>query len=356
MQNESSSKYLSRITAILMIILLFLCCFVLTLAGTYFYRLIAIKYGIIAKKNFRTLHEINLPKGGGIVFSLVFLIFSLYLCMAGIISTYLAVPLLVGGLLISIFGLIDDKYDIPANIKFVIQFSSSVFLLYWFEGVDLLFEPESMPLKTGASGIVLGMIMLCWWLNAYNFMDGIDGMVASETVFICVLLGILITVNYPEYSSYASVLALLAAVCLAFLVFNWPPAKIFMGDAGSLFLGFTFSVLILFSMEQAIVTVWQWLIVFSYFVFDTGITLLLRIIKVRKWYGVHRSHAYQNLARIWGDHKRVTGLVMLYNLLWITPLTILSVLYPTKQLLFFMLAAIPVIGWTLKFGPLLSKD
>ena len=339
-----------------MITLLFLCCFVSTLAGVHFYRLMAIKYGIVAKKNFRTLHGSDMPKGGGIVFSLVFLISCFCLYMAGIISTYLAMPLLVGGLLMSIFGFIDDQYDIPANIKFVIQLSSSVFLLWWFEGVDLLFEPESMPFKTGAVGIVPGLIVLCWWLNAYNFMDGIDGMAASGTAFVCVLLGVLIAVNYAEYYSYVSVLALLAAACLAFLIFNWPPARIFMGDAGSLFLGFTFSVLILYGMEQAIITVWQWLIVFSYFVFDTGMTLFLRIIKVRKWYGAHRSHAYQNLARIWGDHKRVIGLVMLYNLLWITPLTLLSVLYSTKQLLFFMLAAIPVIGWTLKFGPLLSSD
>ena len=140
-----------------------------------------------------------------------------------------------------------------------------------------------------------------------------------------------------------------------FLFFNWPPASIFMGDSGSAFLGYIFGALILFTVKSGDISIWTWLIVFGYFFADTTVTQLMRIILVKKWYLPHRSHAYQNLARITGSHLKVTGGVVLYNVVWILPLTIWSVMKPDIALFAVALAIAPSLIFALKYGPFLSS-
>jgi Fuc2NAc and GlcNAc transferase len=152
------------------------------------------------------------------------------------------------------------------------------------------------------------------------------------------------------------ILALLAACSLAFLVFNWPPASIFMGDSGSLFLGYSFGVLIAITVTSGIISVWTWLVVFGYFAGDTTTTTLVRILTIRRWYGDHRSHAYQNLARIWGSHLKVVRGVTLYHILWLLPLAIWSALVPPTAPLAAVLAFAPAVYWALRYGPRLSSS
>ena len=129
-----------------------------------------------------------------------------------------------------------------------------------------------------------------------------------------------------------------------------------MGDSGSAFLGYIFGSLILFSVMSGDISIWTWLIVLGYFFADTTVTQLMRIILVKKWYLPHRSHAYQNLARITGSHIKVTGGVVLYNVVWILPLTIWSVMKPEMALFAVALAIAPSLVFTLKYGPLLSSS
>ena len=152
------------------------------------------------------------------------------------------------------------------------------------------------------------------------------------------------------------VFLLLLACSSTFMIFNWPPASIFMGDSGSVFLGYIFGALILFTVKSGDISIWTWLIVFGYFFADTTVTQLMRIILVKKWYLPHRSHAYQNLARITGSHIKVTGGVVLYNVVWILPLTIWSVLKPEMALFAAFLAIAPSLVFAFKYGPLLSSS
>ena len=140
------------------------------------------------------------------------------------------------------------------------------------------------------------------------------------------------------------------------MVFNWPPASIFMGDSGSVFLGYIFGALILFTVKSGDISIWTWLIVFGYYFADTTVTQLMRIIIVKKWYLPHRSHAYQNLARITGSHLKVTGSVVLYNVVWILPLTIWSVMKPEMALFAVALSIGPSLVFAFKYGPLLSSS
>ena len=151
-------------------------------------------------------------------------------------------------------------------------------------------------------------------------------------------------------------LLVLLASCFGFLFFNWPKASIFMGDSGRIFLGFCFSSLIVYSVATNEVSLFTWLVAFGYYLADTSTTTILRIFLVKKWYGTHRSHAYQNLARIKDNHSIVTYGVLIYHLLWLLPLAILTVLKQDLALIIVICAYLPPILWTIRFGPLFSRE
>jgi Fuc2NAc and GlcNAc transferase len=133
------------------------------------------------------------------------------------------------------------------------------------------------------------------------------------------------------------------AACAGFIWFNWPPARLFMGDAGSGFLGYVFGVLLLATVREVPAALWLWLITMGYFITDTTTTLLLRIRYVKRFYGTHRFHAYQSLARRTGSHARVTGGVLLIELCWLLPLAIVAYLYPALAPWVFVVAIAPLI-------------
>jgi Fuc2NAc and GlcNAc transferase len=148
----------------------------------------------------------------------------------------------------------------------------------------------------------------------------------------------------------------LATTVSGFIIFNWPPASIFMGDAGSIFLGYTFGALLLFTVTSGDLSIWTWLVAFGYFFSDILVTQIARVLLVKKWYRAHRSHAYQNLARITGSHLKVTGGVILYNIVWILPLTLWSAIKPETALIAVVLAITPGLVFAFKFGPVLSSS
>jgi Fuc2NAc and GlcNAc transferase len=146
-------------------------------------------------------------------------------------------------------------------------------------------------------------------------MDGLDGLAASEAVFIAVLAAVLASGS----SELIDLFGLLACCALGFLYWNRPPARIFMGDSGSYFLGFTIATLALFGVRSGVVPLACWLILPGVFLVDATLTLLRRISSGQRWYEPHRSHAYQYAARHWGSHGRVMLGVALLNLLWLGP-------------------------------------
>jgi len=201
---------------------------------------------------------------------------------------------------------------------------------------------------------IVSSFLLLWLINLYNFVDGIDGMAASGAVFISITL-LISLVQSGSSSDLPVLLSLLAASSMAFLFFNWPPASVFMGDSGSVFLGYIFGALIVYSVSIGEVSFWTWLVVFGYFLGDTTTTTTIRVLRVKKWYGAHRSHAYQNLARIWGSHLKVTGGVLIYHLFWLLPLAIWSAQSPGGEPVAAVLALLPSVLWAIRYGPLLSS-
>jgi glycosyltransferase WbpL len=328
--------------------------FLLTAGGTSMYRSFAIHRGIVANPNFRSLHEKAIPRGGGLVFSAVCISGIAGLGLAGSVSRDLALALVGGGSVATLVGFVDDVRRLGPWVKFVTQGVLAGWVLLWVNWQPLLHLPQSLaPLD-----LALSWLGLVWLMNVYNFMDGIDAMAAVGAIFIstAAVLVLAMTNAGPSVVGIDLVCGLLAATTLGFLLFNRPPASLFMGDSGSLFLGFAFGVLIAKTVVGGQISLWTWLIIFGYFAADTTTTTIVRMFVTDKWYDEHRSHAYQNLARIWGSHLRVVVGVSLYQILWLLPLAIVSAVFPASAPLDVLLGLGPVIVWTLRHGPLRSSS
>jgi Fuc2NAc and GlcNAc transferase len=324
--------------------------FVSTFIGTWAFRSFAIYKGIVANPNFRSLHQRPMPRGGGIVFSLVFISAVTGLWLATAIDSSLMRAIALGGAVATVSGFVDDIVQIGAKTKFAIQGALAAWVLFCFGSEPLL----DLPWTPAFFDLAISWLALVWLMNLYNFMDGIDGMAASGSVFICAASIVALLLASAD-QTLILVFGSLAICSLGFLLFNWPPARIFMGDSGSLFLGYCFGVLITKTVTDGSIGLWTWLIIFGYFAGDATTTTLVRIYLTENWYGAHRSHAYQNLARIWNSHLKVVCGVSVYHVLWLLPLAIWSTLEPSTAPIAAALALAPVVIWTFFYGPRLSS-
>ncbi len=319
--------------------------------GVFLYKKYAIYIGIIALQNHRTLHDSPIPRGGGIVFSILFILFLLLIWPYLELSNNLFLILGVGGGLASLFGFIDDILNIKARIKLIIQLLLSGLVVYWLY-LDSLFVGNWVPIYVI---IIACLFFMVWMMNAYNFMDGVDGMASSEAIFSSLTLALILFFTNSSVE-LAPIFILIAATVSGFIIFNWPPATIFMGDAGSVFLGYIFGSLLIFTTFSGTLSVWNWLIVFGCFFADTTVTQIVRVIFIKKWYLAHQSHAYQNFARITGSHLKATRTVTLYNIIWILPIAIWSALQPEMEIIAAILVITPALIVAYKYGPLLSSS
>jgi len=328
--------------------------FVCSVAGLYYFRNYAQRNNIVAVPNYRTLHESEIPRGGGLIFSAFSIIGIIAAGFYGLIPVNLILVITTGGIVSMIFGFYDDVTSVPPKAKLIIQILLSIFIILCADENGISFW-YAKPLILVLFNFIISVTAIVWLLNLYNFMDGIDGMAAAGAVFICLVLALILIMISAEYGLILIPL-MLGISCLAFLLFNWPPASIFMGDSGSMFLGYAIGILMIKTISSGYLSIWTWFIIMAYFVTDTTVTLLLRIILVKKWYGAHRSHAYQNLARIWNSHIKVIYIVFAYHVLWLLPLAIWSVFDAIHVMYTCVLAILPVVIWSLRYGPILSRD
>ena len=328
--------------------------FTVSAIGTFFYLRLAKRHGIFAIPNSRSLHHSNTTHGGGIVFAIVFLLGLVILFLLEHLPANAFIAMVGGGTVITLVGFMDDVFEVSARLRFAIHVGLSALILICFGGFQAL-PVGGISINLGWAGHILAVLALVWLINLYNFMDGIDGMAASGAVFTglavagisLILSGSVIEALIPAY---------LAATVAGFLLFNWPPAVLFMGDSGSTFLGYIFGAFLVMTVTNGTMSLWSWVIILGCFIADTGTTLALRIWMIKKWYQVaHRSHAYQNLARVWKSHKMVTGGVVLINIFWLLPMALLSMHYPDIAPFIALIALLPLIGISLKYGPLYSS-
>jgi UDP-N-acetylmuramyl pentapeptide phosphotransferase/UDP-N-acetylglucosamine-1-phosphate transferase len=269
--------------------------------------------GMLDQPGQRRSHRLPTPRGGGIG-----IVAAMLICLPGILwnppaawPASVIAGLLVALVLVALAGWWDDHRSLPilprlgAQLLAVGLFSLSLLAT----GLPWWWLP---PLLIGGA----------WSINLHNFMDGIDGLLAQQAIFVGA--GVALLAWATAQSALATAAAVFAASALGFWCFNRPPARIFMGDVGSGSVGllvFAFSAM-LWRVEPALL--WPALILSSAFATDASLTLLTRMCRGRRWYTAHREHLYQWLVRCGGTHARVDLAYMGWNLLVAAPLAWLA--------------------------------
>lgn len=280
----------------------------------------ALARSIIDIPNERSSHTVPTPRGGGVAIVISFLVAVPLLALLNLLDWNEAIALLGAGTGIALLGFLDDLGHIAARWRLLGHFSGAAWVLFWLGGFpQLTILDYRLPL--GSLGHVLGLLYIVWLLNLYNFMDGIDGLASVEAITVS-LGGVLLYVITGHFNEIWAPIALTCATT-GFLVWNFPPARIFMGDAGSGFLGISLATLSLQAGNIDSQLFFGWLILLGVFIVDSTMTLIRRLIRGEKIYEAHRSHAYQFASRRFGRHLPVTLGVMAINLVWLMPLSCL---------------------------------
>ena len=287
---------------------------------TWALRRYALLRGVLDVPNSRSSHQVPTPRGGGLAIVVAFLLSVTAITALGQLSLSTAIALLAAGTITAAIGFWDDHAPLSARWRLAAHFLAAAAALAALGGMPTM-PILGIAALSGWITQVFGALMIVWLLNLYNFMDGIDGIAGVEAVTVCA--GGAAVALVVEYPAGALACLLLAAASAGFLVWNFPPAKVFMGDAGSGFLGVVFGVLAVDAARHAPALLWCWLILLGAFIVDATVTLLRRLLRGERVYQAHRSHAYQHAARTLGAHRPVTLAVGAINVLWLLPLALL---------------------------------
>lgn len=271
---------------------------------TYFIKNYAIKKSLIAEVNERSSHTTPTPHGGGISIALTWFIGLVCLHFTNQIDSTLFYALLIG-VVISLVSFFDDIYELSPKIRLITQSIVAVFGIYIIGGLDSI----TLGIFTVDNQIITNIFaffMIIWFINLTNFVDGINGYVGSEFMFLA-LAGFLIFGDAH--------FAVLAVAVLGFLFWNWNKAKIFMGDVGSTLLGYNIAIFTLYYTNEEPTNFWIWITLFGVFWFDATLTLIRRKLNKEKLSQAHKKHAYQRLTQAGWSHYKVTNYSIGLNLI-----------------------------------------
>jgi len=299
--------------------------------------------------NERSSHITPTPRGGGIAFVATSLIgFLLLVLNDGLNGTEL-LALCCAGSIVAIAGHLDDRQKISgATVRLVLHAISAIILVVGV-GIPSELAIFERTVNTGIAGLILGVVYLVWLLNLFNFMDGTDGIAASEAIFVA-LAGAFLSYHVLSDASHSAAAVILAASTFGFILYNWSPAKIFMGDVGSGFLGIVIGGLSLIAANQDPELLWVWIILLAVFVSDATVTLIRRLLRKQKPHVAHRSHAYQHLAIRLNSHAKVALLVLTVNIAWLLPIAFLVADKQLAGTTGVIIAYVPLLIAALAFG------
>jgi Fuc2NAc and GlcNAc transferase len=295
--------------------------------------------------NPRSSHAVATPRGGGVAIVVTTVASLLVLGVCGALQWRTVTAFAGAGLAVAGLGFLDDRGNTAAHWRLLGHFAAAGWVLAWLGGIPPLLV-FGMVLPAGMIGQALAALFLVWLINLTNFMDGIDGVAAVETISVCASGCLLYSVATPWTLSWLAPLALMAAT-LGFLVWNWPPAKVFMGDTGSGFLGLLLAALALQAGWAAPRLFWGWVVLLGVFVVDATVTLLRRLAGGETFYEAHRSHAYQHAAHRLGRHLPVTLTVGAINVCWLLPIALMVARNSIDGAVAVLIAYLPLVALAL---------
>ena len=290
---------------------------------------VAPHWGLVDQPNSRSLHTTPTVVSGGIV---PMLVLSIAVC------TNIEFPGARGvapmTLALTAIGLLDDRRGLPSAVRFLCYLAAGL-LLCWF------------LLPAGLASIaVLAMagVAAAWCINLVNFMDGADGLVPTQALCVAVGMGLIATFGAVPNAQLAWLSAMLFASWVPLLWFNWPPARLFMGDAGAIPLGFVLALMGLMAFLTDPSVGLAWLILMMPFLVDTGFTLCVRMLSGEPPHIAHRDHAYQRLSLQLGSALPVTLGLLGMQVIWLFPLAVTAVNSAVFPPLLVFLSAMPSVA------------
>ena len=299
------------------------------------------RLGLVQAPNFRSSHIKPTVSGGGLGIAIAGTVLCLVIGYTGPTSFQVAVAVSAIGATI---GFLDDRFDLSSILRIVCHFGLVSALLLSSGTVDFASGLQAglvIPVLTFGVLLFAGV----WWVNLFNFMDGIDGLASVEAIFILGAAATFVAGSAFGDGHEVQAMAVVIAACVGFILLNWPPARIFMGDAGSNYLAFFILALALITVATGTMRYSVWAILAAAFVSDATVTLLRRALSGEKWLSAHRLHAYQKLARRWNSHRLSTLLYTGINVFWLYPLAYFANAQPTQEWLAAALAYIPLVGF-----------
>jgi Fuc2NAc and GlcNAc transferase len=300
--------------------------------------------------NARSSHALPTPRGGGLAIVLSVTAAVAVFDVLGLVPRVLSVALLPA-LALSLIGWIDDHGDVPARWRFLVQLIAGFWVVLTLNQGGWV-TLGGVMLHLGWIGVLAGVLLIAWFINLFNFMDGIDGIEGVEVISIALGAAALMLAPVdgvgPEPTGF--ILIALSGATFGFLLWNWPPARIFMGDVGSGTLGFLLAVLMFYTAFAGKLSLLSWLILSGVFCVDATLTLLIRWARGERWYQAHRSHAYQHASRLFGQHRVVTLFVLGINVFWLFPIAWMAHMKPDLEVWLWALAYAPLVALAYGLG------
>lgn len=294
--------------------------------------------------NERSAHMQPIPRGGGIAIWFSCSLGLILLALWEKISPSTLLALLGAGSLATLSGFLDDRaaQGIKAETRLLFHLCAVLWGVSLIGGIETIRIGDFIWHWGFAEHILLAMVMI-WIINLTNFMDGLNGLAASESLFVVSAAGVLAWLSGDETTFLLCLL--LAFATAGFLPWNAGRAKIFLGDAGAYFLGMMIALLALISARNGSVSPWCWMILFAVFLADSGTALLRRMAdSPTAWKEPHRTHACQHLSRYWQSHARVCLAAGAINIFLLTPIALLAWMHERWAA---ALAALTLAGMTL---------
>ena len=319
------------------------CGFLAGVTLTFVFMKVAQRANVLDVPNERSSHTLPVPRGGGLAIVVAFLVFLFGSSIFGYLPVDSSVrwALVSGGLIIAAVGVLDDLSHVPAKWRFLTHLIAVVIALNLLPSLPSI-AVLGAELESQLVVLTLLTLGLIWFVNLYNFMDGIDGIAGVEAITASASAALILTIGGEH--DWTLLLGFLGACIAGFLVWNWAPAKVFMGDGCSGFLGFTLGLIAISTSTSDAINVWSWLILFGVFIADSTTTLVVRVIRGEEWYAAHRSHAYQILSRRWHSHWKVSVVVLLVNLIWLLPLAYFAATRSRWALPLCLVALLPLVA------------
>jgi Fuc2NAc and GlcNAc transferase len=274
----------------------------------------ALRRSLLDVPNHRSSHAAPTPRGGGLGTVLAGAGGMLVLGAAEAVDARTAIALLGAVSLVAFIGWVDDNRHVPVRWRALTHVVAAAWALYWLGGMPVL-RLGSLELQLGAAGSVLALLGIVWLTNLFNFMDGIDGIAAVEAVSVGSGGALLLALSGDP--GLAAVALLYAAASGGFLLWNWQPARIFMGDVGSGALGCVLGIMAVASENRGSAPLVLWVLLGGVFVVDATVTLLRRMLRGDAWLEPHRLHAYQRLVQSGWSHARTSIATAVINLILI---------------------------------------